>query len=148
MTTNMNRESWRRGQAVVEFALVVPVFLLILFGVIEFGRAFFVLHLMNNAAREGARTASLPNKSEADVYAVVDNFVGGVGLDVNRKTTEIAVIPAGTSEPDPGVDLAGATSGDRVRVSVVYQFTVVTGSFVPGLSDPIDLVGRCVFRHE
>lgn len=137
----------RRGQAIVEFALVLPIFLLLLFGAIEFGRAFFVLHLMANAAREGAREASLPNKTVSDVESAVDGFITGVGLDTSQRTTTIGVIPAGCTEPDE-TPLADADSGDRVRVSVAYGFQVITGSFIPGLSDPIQLSARCVFRHE
>jgi Flp pilus assembly protein TadG len=47
----------RRGQALVEFALVAPVFFLLLFSIIEFGRAIYYVQILNNAAREGARYA-------------------------------------------------------------------------------------------
>ncbi|MBZ0258666.1 pilus assembly protein, partial [bacterium] len=44
-----------RGSATVEFALVLPILMLLLFGIIEFGRVLSVQHLLNTAAREGAR---------------------------------------------------------------------------------------------
>ncbi len=50
----------RRGVAVVELALVMPIFLLLVFGIIEFGYMFFVHQGLINAARVGARTATLP----------------------------------------------------------------------------------------
>ena len=46
-----------RGQAMVEFALVAPMFFLLLFAIIEFGRAVYYIQMLNNAAREGARFA-------------------------------------------------------------------------------------------
>ena len=46
-----------RGQALVEFALVAPVFFLLLFGIIEAGRFIFYYEILNNATREGARYA-------------------------------------------------------------------------------------------
>jgi Flp pilus assembly protein TadG len=46
-----------RGQAMVEFALVAPIFFLLLFSIIEFGRAIYYVQMLNNAAREGARYA-------------------------------------------------------------------------------------------
>ncbi len=49
--------SGSRGQALLEFALVAPIFFLILFAIIEFGRAVYVTQVLNNAAREGARYA-------------------------------------------------------------------------------------------
>lgn len=45
----------RRGAAAVEMALVLPLFLLVIFGIVEIGRAFMVEHLLANAARVGAR---------------------------------------------------------------------------------------------
>lgn len=47
----------RRGQALVEFALVAPMFFLVLFGIIEAGRFIFYYETLNNATREGARYA-------------------------------------------------------------------------------------------
>ena len=47
----------QRSQALIEFALVSPVLLLLLFGVIDLGRAIFYYDTINHAAREGARTA-------------------------------------------------------------------------------------------
>ncbi len=48
-----------RGQTLVEFALLVPVLLLLIFGAIEFGRVFHATHVITSAAREGARAAAV-----------------------------------------------------------------------------------------
>ena len=48
-----------RGQALVEFALVLPIFAILLFGIIDFGRYVFTANALNNSAREGARFASV-----------------------------------------------------------------------------------------
>ena len=53
------REGRPRGQGLVEFALVLPIFLLLLFGVIDGGRYVFVNSTLSNAAREGARLGSV-----------------------------------------------------------------------------------------
>ena len=47
----------RKGAVVVEFALVLPLFLLVVFAVIEFSRAFFVQNMLTNASREAVRYA-------------------------------------------------------------------------------------------
>ncbi len=53
-----SKRQWvRRGQAMVEFALVIPIFLVVLLGIIETGRFIFNYEVLNNAAREGARYA-------------------------------------------------------------------------------------------
>jgi Flp pilus assembly protein TadG len=56
---NLERDGHRRGQALVEFALVIPVFLLLLFGVVDFGRLIYMNSTVSQAAREGARLASV-----------------------------------------------------------------------------------------
>src|SRR5207249_1891340 len=62
-------QSGQRSQALIEFALVSPVLLLLLFGVIDLGRAIFYYDTINHAAREGARVAvrasnSLPTNTD------------------------------------------------------------------------------------
>jgi hypothetical protein len=70
----MKRGRGQRSQALIEFALISPVLLLILFGIVDIGRAIFYFDTLNHAAREGARTAvrasnQLPRNS--DVLATV-----------------------------------------------------------------------------
>lgn len=83
-----------RGQALAEFALVIPVFLLLLYGIIEFGRYVYTVQILNNAAREGAR------------YAIVH----GSGSLNSSGPAE-----SGTTSVDP--------SGENVR-EVVRRFAV------------------------
>ena len=70
----------RRGAALVEFAVVMPLLLLLVFGIIEFGHAAFVRHQLINAAALGARQASLVNATEKSVYAAVDEALRAGGL--------------------------------------------------------------------
>src|SRR5436853_2029100 len=71
----------QRSQALIEFALVSPVLLILLFGIIDLGRAIFYYATTNHAAREGARVAvrasnQLP--SNADVLSAVNSQMLGV----------------------------------------------------------------------
>ena len=59
ISTRRSRRAHRRGQALVEFALVFPVLVLILLGIFEVGRAVFAYNTLGNAAREGARVAAV-----------------------------------------------------------------------------------------
>ena len=68
----------RRGTAAVETAVVLPVYLLLLFGVIEFGHAQLVTNLLNSAVRNGARIGSTEGTSTANVTARVNQTVGAV----------------------------------------------------------------------
>lgn len=73
--------NFQRAQALIEFALVSPVLLLLLFGIVDIGRAIFYYDTLNHAAREGARTAvrastQLPTNN--DVLNTVTNQMLGV----------------------------------------------------------------------
>jgi len=135
----------RRGQAVVEFALVLPVLLLLVFGAMEFGRAYFDYHLLLTVARQGARTASLPARTEADVQNTVDGLLAQSGLSENCETT-ITVTDQAGQERTGG--LTDAVEGDMVSVTLTCDFQVVVGSLLPGFSGTVPLRVSCAFRHE
>ena len=70
----------RKGAALVEFALVLPVFLLLIFGGLEMGRAVMVKHILEEAARAGCRVASMQGATTNDVKSVVNQALGKAGL--------------------------------------------------------------------
>ena len=81
MKSRLPKYSGQQSQALVEFALISPVLLLLLFGIIDIGRAVFYYDTMGHAAREGARTAvqasdSLP--TNADVLTTVLSQLAGI----------------------------------------------------------------------
>lgn len=62
----INRSAARRpGAALVEFAIVISLLLLMVFGVIELGRGYFVVHELNDAARQGCRAGVIEGRSTA-----------------------------------------------------------------------------------
>jgi TadE-like protein len=67
-----------RGQALVEFALVLPVFLLIIFGVVDFGRAVYGFNTIGNAARSGGRVA-IVSQTPATIQAAAIGEAIGLG---------------------------------------------------------------------
>ena len=70
----------RRGVAAVEFAVVLPVFLLLVFGMIEYGRMIMVQQIITNASREGARVAILDGMTNADVTSTIDTYLNNSGI--------------------------------------------------------------------
>ena len=82
--TPLRRDSKRRGSAIVEVAVCFPVFLIILLGIIEFGRAMSVNQLLNSAARIGCRAAILDgstNTSSANLQTLFrSTLIEKVGL--------------------------------------------------------------------
>ena len=67
-----DRTSRDEGVAAVEFALILPVLALILFGVLEFGRVWSQYQVFQGAAREGARCAAVASTSDCDVQDEID----------------------------------------------------------------------------
>lgn len=81
-----------RGAVLAEFALIVPVLLMILFGIIQFGITLSRTQAVEAAAREGGRLASLASTTEADVVSRVDAALGGALGD----TTPTVALEPGT----------------------------------------------------
>ena len=69
-----------KGAELIEFALVFPLLLLVVFGIMDFGLLFQRYEAVTNAAREGARVAVLPGYAQADVKARVIQYLAAAGL--------------------------------------------------------------------
>lgn len=125
-----------RGAAAVEFAILLPVLMLILFGIIEFGMIMYSREIITNASREGARSGIVQTTvkpTEAQIQAVVTNYLNGTGVDPN--VTQIDVVGEGLTAPN------------TLTVTVTYPYNF----FVPailGLGNSINLTGQTVMRHE
>ena len=137
----------RRGAALVEMALVLPLFLLVVLGIIEFGRAMMVCQMVTNAAREGARRAILEDSTNTAVEQQVNDFLtSALNVSASDVTTTITITTAPGNE-DAGNQLNKSENGDLVsiRVSVPYDsVSFVTGRFLAGKN----LVGQSSMRHE
>lgn len=100
-----------RGQAAVELALILPVMLLILMGMLDLGRLFYYEEAMANAAREGARYgAANPDKTKADI--------------IEKTKAEAPDITSSALTVD--VNCSDITSGKNRKVTVEYQFELMT----------------------
>ncbi|MGI6093514.1 MAG: TadE/TadG family type IV pilus assembly protein [Negativicutes bacterium] len=121
-----------RGQAVVEFALIVPVLLLLVLGIMEFSMVIHQYMVVAGASREGARAAALGG-SDADIEAAVQNAVSG--LD----SAKLIVTPS----PTPT-----RTQGDPVTVTVTYPFKPVTPLIGAFFSEDYRIKGITVMRVE
>jgi hypothetical protein len=71
----------RRGQALVEFALVIPIFMLLVVGILEGGRAIYIYNTMSNAVREGLREA-IVHQDDAAIESEALGMLGGLASDV------------------------------------------------------------------
>jgi Flp pilus assembly protein TadG len=77
------------GQAMVEFAIVLPLLLMLMISVFEFGRAWNVYHAVTDAARLGARSAVVadPNTTQDSVISIVRRALARASVDTGSATT-------------------------------------------------------------
>ena len=113
MLAILKRISRRRGegeggQSLVEFTLVLPIFLLVLFAIVDFGMAFNAWITVTNSAREGARVGAVRAPS-GDIEQRVRDTAGSLGDDLTVIVTN--------AEGDPG---------DSVVVDVSYGYSLIT----------------------
>jgi hypothetical protein len=124
---NADRE---RGGAAIEFAIVLPVFILLLFGIIQLGWLFHAWVVLDGATRQGARDMSIHNKVDSAQTATV-NDMPSLGLG----KSDVHVTVSGTGK---------CAAGEFVTVTVTY--TSPMPSVVPGIPSTITRKGveQCV----
>lgn len=122
----------RRGVAVVEMAVVLPLLLALVFGIIEFGWVFMIRQTVVNAAREGCRTAVLQSATNDQVGDRVREVMAVLGYaegtDWSFTTTDISA------------DI------QNVTVTISLDAISLTGGFI--LTGGSDLEGTCTMRKE
>jgi Flp pilus assembly protein TadG len=120
-----------RGAAAVEFALILPLLVMLVFGIIHFSLAYNRQQGLHAAAREGARAASLADSTSEEIEGRVEDSLEGITFDA-------------APEIDPGTSCNGR-SGEPVVVTVTVANTID----VPFLGGPtVTLEGRGEFRCE
>ncbi len=119
------REKGEKGQALVEFALLVPIFLILLFAIVDFGMGFYSWITVTNSAREGARLGAVA-ATEQQIIDRVRDTASLINEDTNMS-----------------VDVQGAQGqpGQSVVVMVDYDYDLITplASLVAFLSG--DIIG-------
>ena len=106
-----------RGQSLVEFALLLPVFLILVMGVIDIARGYSVLQVVTNAAREGARVGILPTAAPGAVTTSVNTYLTAGGQN--------GCVTAGANWGN------AAPAGVNTTVTVTCNFVTMTGTLIP-----------------
>lgn len=106
-----------RGAAAVEFALVFPVFLLLVLGTIDFGYFFFVSEIVTNAAREGARAGSVVDPNDGTSAA----------LAAAQSTASTYLTRGGLTAKGVTTNVTAVNGVAAVQVSIAYPVGSVTG---------------------
>jgi len=106
----------QKGQSLVEIALVLPVLLLMLGGLVDFGRGFRGYIVITNASREGARYACLFPHDADGILSATTEAAADLGAALEADDIEITGV--------------GGSSGDTIRVTVTYDLSTILGSII------------------
>jgi Flp pilus assembly protein TadG len=135
-----------RGAELVEFALILPLLLFVMLGLVDFGFMFQRFEVVTNAAREGARIAVLPGYATADVLGRVQSYLttGGVAATVGNTTVAVTDVTIPTGGPGP------ALPAKRVQVTYAspYLFLGPIAGWFGGSFTTANLTGVAVMRLE
>lgn len=127
----------QKGSVAVEFALILPVFLMLMFSVIELGSAWYYKQMLVSATREGARAASMlndPTNTTGQVTTLVNTYLTQAGFPGNAQVT---------------VSGADGAAGTQVNVTTtsLYQMPVL-GKLVSSSIATMTLSATTIMRHE
>ena len=112
-----SRPTSRAGTAMVEFAIVGPVFFMMVLGIIEIGRALMVEQLLTGAARVGCRVGVVEGRSTQQITTAVNNYLSGVGISGDTATVQVN---------DGIADASTAKAGDEITVTVAVSVNSIT----------------------
>lgn len=131
----------QKGVAVVEFAIVLPLLLLIVFGIVELGIALYDKAVITNASREGARAGIVlksPKPTATDIQTVVTNYTSTYLLTFGSQNTPVVTTTG-----------AGGTFGQPLSVSVSYKYAGLGfGKMLSAITGSVTLSATTVMNNE
>jgi Flp pilus assembly protein TadG len=122
-----------KGQSLVEFAILLPLLLLLLMGILEFGIMLNAYLSINNSAREGARLG-IVDGSNLEISELITNL----STNLNAENLVVTIIPLEGSRK----------SGDTLTVEVVYNYQVIIPIISNILNDVVVLKAKTSMRIE
>ena len=138
------------GVSAVEFAIVLPLFVVLIFGIIEFGVIMYNKAIITNASREGARFAILFDSDVHDDLAIANKVKEHLKFDPNDNSS-ILINLGGTPAP-PTISVLPTPDrprGTPISVTVTYPYDfMLLPNFLPGLPQTLTLNGITTMRME
>ncbi len=131
---NGRRLAGRRGASAVEFAIVAPVFFMMIIGFLEFGRALMVQQVLINASRVGVRQAVTLGATSSEVSNTVQDYTSSVS------------VPGVATTVSPSPD--SAAPGDSITVVASVNFSQVSWMTSPWFLGGKTLIAESTMRKE
>jgi Flp pilus assembly protein TadG len=135
----------QEGASAIEFAIVLPLLMMVLFGIIEFSIAFYDKAMITNASREGARAGIVLKPAPRDAATEDTEVENKVNYYLAGK-----LITLGTANtPVVAINREGFSTGDSLTVTVTYNYDYyVLPGFVAGITGPVTLDATTVMNME
>ena len=143
-TPSTCRRNGESGAELIEFALVFPLLLMIILGIVDFALMFQRYEVVTNAVREGARVAVLPGYTEPDVQAQVASYIAAGGLPTTAGNPTVTVTP--TTIPDGGGTWPATTVA--IDYAHAYSFVGALAGWFGGSLSPVTLQVESTMRNE
>lgn len=131
-----------RGQALVEFALILPILLILLLGILDFGRAIAAYNSVSNAARSGARVA-IVNQDLTAIEAAVESegiSLGDIEVDFDPDVNDKPACPADDCCPQIGCIVEVRVTSSYVPATPIFSNIVGTIEVSSATRMPIESV--------
>jgi len=152
------RSSWRgrvyglksrQGGVALEFALLLPVFLLLVFGIVDFGHAWYMRQELTTASREGARYGTRYQTNASGVHILPNALNPSISAWVTSKYAALLPSDANLQVTPTGPGFTSGAAGDDLSVTcTARKFWFVLGRLIPGLGNFRDLSATTVMKCE
>ena len=145
MATVTRRARWHseRGAELIEMVVVLPLLLLVMFGIIDFGFMFQRYVVLTNAAMEGARVGILPNYNTGDAETRAETYAETGGIPAGTATATATIVTLN----EPG---GGTWPGVQVTVNHTYSYQYIGPilSIFGGSAGSVTLTSRAIMRRQ
>jgi Flp pilus assembly protein TadG len=137
----------QKGAAAVEFAIVLPLLVIMLFGIIEFGLILYDKAVVTNASREGARAGIVYRTTASGDYSpLTDTDITNI---VNNYCQNKLVTFGSSNNATTTITRNGGSPGGDLTVNVAYHYDyLVLPGFISALTGGIDMVATTIMKME
>ena len=134
----MNRRG-QRGASVVEFAIILPLVVWLIFGIMEIAFVLYDKTMITHASREGARAGVIfrvPAVPDEEIIEVVNDYLGTSLITFGEPQTATVIVTRD-----------GSSAGDRLKVTVSYTYTALVFSLA-SMGKKFNMVSETTMRME